>query len=101
MSAGHTFTCAHCGAEVLPEVPEYFIELECFRIIQAREEKIPRRGSKEYHETMERWRRQYRATNAAYPIRRKRFLAERAFCPRFPDDPHLRVVFTAADPQLV
>ena len=48
------FICSLCGAEVSSEVPEFFIELECFRIISECEGEIPRRGSKEYHESMER-----------------------------------------------
>jgi DNA-directed RNA polymerase subunit RPC12/RpoP len=53
VSPERTYTCAHCGAEVSPEVPEYFIELECFRIIDEREGETPRRGSSEYQEAME------------------------------------------------
>ena len=46
--------CAACAAEITTDVPEYFIELECFRLLDEREEKVPRRGSKEYHEVIER-----------------------------------------------
>jgi hypothetical protein len=53
MSADRTLTCAYCGAEISPEVPEYFIELESFRLISESEGKTPRRGSREYREAME------------------------------------------------
>ena len=53
MCSEHVITCASCGAEISCDVPEYFIELECFRIISEREEEIPRRGSKQYHEAMD------------------------------------------------
>jgi hypothetical protein len=54
MSGDRIFACACCGAEIAPEVPKYFVELECLRLIREREEKVPRRGSKEYHDAMER-----------------------------------------------
>ncbi|UCD58795.1 MAG: hypothetical protein JSV16_06730 [Candidatus Hydrogenedentota bacterium] len=54
MSADHVFTCACCGSEIGAEVPEYYIELECFRLMSEREERLPRRGSREYHEAMDR-----------------------------------------------
>jgi hypothetical protein len=41
---------------VRSEVPEYFIEIECHRLIRERENEVPRRGSKRYHEAMERLR---------------------------------------------
>ena len=53
MSAGHTLVCPACGSDITPDVPEYFIELECFRLIQRRGAKAPRRGSAEYHEAIE------------------------------------------------
>lgn len=53
MPAGHTIICASCGAEIAPDVPEYFIELECFRLIRQRGEEVPRRGSRKYHEAIE------------------------------------------------
>ena len=46
--------CAICGAETTADVPEYFIELECFRLMEERTGKVPRRGSKDYHEAIER-----------------------------------------------
>ena len=53
MSVNRNFTCSLCGAAISPEVPEYFIELECFRIISERGGDVPRRGSMDYHEAME------------------------------------------------
>jgi len=53
MPAELPIVCAACGTEVAPDVPEYYVELECFRIISEREDKTPRRGSKEYHEAFE------------------------------------------------
>ncbi len=53
MSPEQKLVCALCGAEISPEVPEYFIELECFRIMSERGEQVPRRGSKDYHDAME------------------------------------------------
>ena len=52
MPDNRNFICSLCGAEISPDVPEFFIELECFRIIREREGDIPRRGSKDYHEAM-------------------------------------------------
>lgn len=49
----NAIVCRSCGMEVTRDVPEYYIELECFRIIKARGEEAPRRGSKEYHEAIE------------------------------------------------
>ena len=54
MAADDVFTCSSCGAEITPEVPDYFIELESFRLMNEREEKMPRRGSKDYHDMMKR-----------------------------------------------
>jgi hypothetical protein len=53
MTAEPTIVCASCGAEVTSEVPEYYIELECFRMIRERGEDVPRRGSDAYHEAIE------------------------------------------------
>ena len=53
MSADRIPTCACCGAEIAPEVPRFFIELESFRLMNEHDAKVPRRGSKEYHEAME------------------------------------------------
>jgi predicted RNA-binding Zn-ribbon protein involved in translation (DUF1610 family) len=50
MTAEPTIVCASCGAEISSEVPEYYVELECFRIIRERGKDVPRRGSKKYHE---------------------------------------------------
>lgn len=49
----HKIVCAACGAEVAADVPAYYIELECFRMISERGEDVPRRGSKAYHEAIE------------------------------------------------
>jgi hypothetical protein len=46
-------SCACCGAEIPVEVPEYYIEIQSFRLMSERIEKVPRRGSKEYHDEME------------------------------------------------
>jgi hypothetical protein len=48
--------CVCCGVSVAPEVPEYFIELECFRLMTELSGQIPRRGSPEYHDVMEKLR---------------------------------------------
>ncbi len=53
MSLGREITCGSCGAEVSREIPEYFVELECFRLMADRQEKMPRRGSNEYHKAMD------------------------------------------------
>lgn len=53
MSPDHKLACAFCGVEISPEVPEYFIELECFRLISESGGETPRRGSKDYHESIE------------------------------------------------
>lgn len=53
MTAEPTIVCASCGAEVTSQVPEYYIELECFRKIREHGKSVPRRGSKEYHEAIE------------------------------------------------
>ena len=53
MSLEREITCGSCGAKVSREVPEYFVELECFRLMADRQEEIPRRGSNEYHKAME------------------------------------------------
>jgi len=45
--------CACCGVKISPEVPDYYIELECFRMI-SEQGPAPRRGSREYHDAMER-----------------------------------------------
>ena len=55
MSAENDLICRSCGAEVAPDVPEYYIEIECFRLIKERGEKTPRRGSNEYQESIERF----------------------------------------------
>lgn len=54
MTAERTIICLSCSAEITSEVPEYYIELECFRMISERGEEVPRRGSKDYHEAFER-----------------------------------------------
>jgi DNA-directed RNA polymerase subunit RPC12/RpoP len=54
MVADQTPKCASCSAQISAEVPEYYVELESFRLMSERIEKLPRRGSKEYHEAMER-----------------------------------------------
>ena len=41
MAAERTIACSACGTEVAPEVPEYYIELECFRIISERGKDAP------------------------------------------------------------
>ena len=46
-------TCSFCGAKIVPQVPEYYMELECFRLMSTRLETVPRRGSREYHEVMQ------------------------------------------------
>jgi len=48
-----TINCPSCGAEITSDVPEYYVELECFRMISERGQDTPRRGSKEYHEAIE------------------------------------------------
>lgn len=48
--------CECCGTEISPQAPEFYVELECFRLISERGEYVPRRGSSEYHEAMERLR---------------------------------------------
>jgi len=53
MSLEREIMCGSCGARVSRAVPEYFVELECFRFMADRQETIPRRGSNEYHEAME------------------------------------------------
>ncbi len=53
MSRGTLKNCACCGAQITPQVPEYFVELECFRLLNERKGSVPRRGSKEYHDAME------------------------------------------------
>lgn len=54
MDTDRVISCASCGSEISPKVPEYFIEIESFRLMNERGEQIPRRGSHEYHEMMER-----------------------------------------------
>ena len=46
--------CSCCGARIETQVPEYYIELECFRLLNQQGREIPRRGSREYHEAMDR-----------------------------------------------
>ncbi|RJP17792.1 MAG: hypothetical protein C4520_15595 [Candidatus Abyssobacteria bacterium SURF_5] len=53
MTHGGPVQCGCCGALVAPEVPQYFFEIECFRLLAERNREIPRRGSREYHEAME------------------------------------------------
>ena len=53
MTVEDAIACQSCGVEIPSDVPEYYIELERYRIIKARGEKPPRRGSKEYHEATE------------------------------------------------
>ncbi len=48
-----TIRCACCGALVSPEVPEYYIEIESFRLLSERGVSMARRGSREYHDAME------------------------------------------------
>ena len=54
MSSEPVIVCPSCGAEVSREAPEYYVELECFRIIAEQGQDVPRRGSEEYHEAIER-----------------------------------------------
>ncbi len=56
MSSRRSRTCPVCGAEIAGEVPGYYIEIESYRRISEFGEKIPRRGSKEYHEAMDKLR---------------------------------------------
>ena len=54
MSGGVVSICG-CRGELVPaDVPEYCVELECYRLLREREQKVPCRGSREYHEVMER-----------------------------------------------
>jgi hypothetical protein len=53
MPAENTTNCRACGIEVSSKVPEYYVELECFRKINKSEEQPPRRGSDEYHAAIE------------------------------------------------
>jgi hypothetical protein len=53
---GEAVRCACCGEAVRPEVPEYFIEIESFRLMAERNLQMPRRGSKEYHSALEKLR---------------------------------------------
>ena len=55
MSSEHDIVCGACGTQITPEAPEYYVELECFRLISEREDRVPRRGSKEYHEAAEKF----------------------------------------------
>ena len=54
--------CACCGASVTPDVPEYFVEIESFRLMSERGQDIPRRGSQKYHHAMEHLRAEVRAS---------------------------------------
>lgn len=53
MSGDTAKVCQSCGAQITQEAPEYFIELECYRLINERRGTVPRRGSREYHDAME------------------------------------------------
>jgi len=53
MPSGKMTVCDCCGAQISPDVPAYFIELECYRLLSERGQPVPRRGSTEYHTAME------------------------------------------------
>ncbi len=78
MRADNIMVCNSCGVEMKPDVPEYFVELECFRIINGRGKEMPRRGSREYHEASEKLLPEIRA---AYFKNRKMYDDGHLWCP--------------------
>ena len=56
MPESETVRCGCCSASVTPQVPEYYAEIESFRLMAERNESVPRRGSAKYHDAMERLR---------------------------------------------
>jgi hypothetical protein len=76
---GEAVRCVCCGELVQPEVPEYFIEIESFRLMAERNLRMPRRGSKEYHSALEKLRSE---VQALYFGNRELYDQGHLWCPR-------------------
>jgi ribosomal protein L32 len=77
MSGG--LKCACCGVFVTPEVPEYFVEIESFRLMAERNQSVPRRGSREYHDAIDKLRAE---VSASYFLNCELYEHGHRWCPR-------------------